>query len=237
VEKSKLLGEDKPLTVSLGVSTYPLDGANEDELIEKADQALYYSKNNGRNKSTSWDNNLIKEGHRYDRLTGILTGNMSSDTRHMQAILDIMNQLNHQIDRESSILNAFISLLDITEGEEIQFLKFDAEDRLIETFFKRKGQADLSEELVLSDRLLVQFKSMKAGHYFIDWEEQQIDMTDKEMLASSMPDWKSYIALRFQHEGYTGILAISVSISIKEFDFSNYNFVDSLRPILEHLFL
>lgn len=237
VEKSKLLGEDKPLTVSLGVSTYPLDGANEDELIEKADQALYYSKNNGRNKSTSWDNNLIKEGHRYDRLTGILTENMSSDTRYMQAILDIMNQLNHQIDRESSILNAFISLLDITEGEEIQFLKFDAEDRLIETFFKRKGQADLSEELVLSDRLLVQFKSMKAGHYFIDWEEQQIDMTDKEMLASSMPDWKSYIALRFQHEGYTGILAISVSISIKEFDFSNYNFVDSLRPILEHLFL
>ena len=237
VEKSKFLGEDKPLTVSLGIATYPLDGANEDELIEKADQALYYSKNNGRNKSTSWDNNLIKEGHRYDRLTGILTGNISSDTRHMQAILDIMNQLNHQIDRDSSILNAFISILDITEGEEIQFLKFDAEDNLVEVFFKRKGQAELSDELVLSDRLLTQFKSIKGGHYFIDWEELQIEQTEAERINSNMPDWKSYIALRFQHEGNTGILAISVSISIKEFDFSNYNFVDSLRPILEHLLL
>jgi diguanylate cyclase (GGDEF)-like protein len=40
IEDSKLLGDDMLLTVSLGVSTYPKDGANEEELIEKADQAL-----------------------------------------------------------------------------------------------------------------------------------------------------------------------------------------------------
>jgi len=48
-----------------------------------------------------------------------------------------------------------------------------------------------------------------------------------------MPDWKSYILLGFEKQG---LLAISVKISEKEFDFSNFNFVDSLKPVLGHLF-
>ena len=37
------------LTVSLGISTYPDDGHSEDELIKKADEALYQAKDMGRN--------------------------------------------------------------------------------------------------------------------------------------------------------------------------------------------
>ncbi|QKQ28147.1 GGDEF domain-containing protein [Candidatus Reidiella endopervernicosa] len=37
------------LTVSLGVSTYPEDGTNADEILEAADTALYRAKGNGRN--------------------------------------------------------------------------------------------------------------------------------------------------------------------------------------------
>ena len=38
------------LTVSLGVASYPDDGSEIDEIIKNADKALYYSKENGRNK-------------------------------------------------------------------------------------------------------------------------------------------------------------------------------------------
>ncbi|HAS74696.1 MAG TPA: hypothetical protein DCS67_11185, partial [Clostridiales bacterium UBA8960] len=235
IESGKLLGDERDLTVSLGVATYPEDGANEEELIEKADQALYYSKNNGRNRSTSWDDNLIKEGHRYDRLTGILTGNISSDTRNMQAILDIMNQLNHSISRDEGIKNTFVTLLDITEGDEIQFLKFDELGVTIESLFKKKGQESLSNEIQLDQRIIDQFKGSTSGQYFIDWYEMSTPIQSEIGQIESIPEWKSYIVLGFNSGSQYGILSISVGINVKEFDFSNFNFVESLRPVLEHV--
>jgi diguanylate cyclase (GGDEF)-like protein len=41
-------------TISLGVSSYPLHGSTPDEILIKADRALYQSKHNGRNRTTVW---------------------------------------------------------------------------------------------------------------------------------------------------------------------------------------
>ncbi|MBK7452293.1 MAG: diguanylate cyclase [Anaerolineales bacterium] len=38
------------LTISGGIAAFPIDGQDENELLRKADQALYKAKNNGRNK-------------------------------------------------------------------------------------------------------------------------------------------------------------------------------------------
>ena len=38
------------VTISVGVSTYPEDGATPQEIIEVADQGLYYAKEHGRNQ-------------------------------------------------------------------------------------------------------------------------------------------------------------------------------------------
>lgn len=230
IDENRLLGDEVPLTVSLGVATYPKDGANEEELIEKADQALYYSKNNGRNQSTSWDEKLIKERHRYDQLTGILTGNISSDTRNVKAVMDILNQLNHNITREESIKNTFISLLDITEGDEIQFILYDHEHEIEEVLYKKKGQDEIKNMMVLDQRLIEQIKTNIVDRYFIDWEGfKRYDIGDKD------PSWKSYIVVKMYEGSKMGILSIAVDITEKEFDFSNYNFVEALKPVLEHI--
>ncbi len=49
--------EDKRfyLTISMGVSVFPDNGNNRNELIKKADMALYKSKNSGKNKYTFYD--------------------------------------------------------------------------------------------------------------------------------------------------------------------------------------
>lgn len=47
-------GKDLRLTVSIGAATSPYDTGNKEELIEKADQALYYAKRNGRNRCVLW---------------------------------------------------------------------------------------------------------------------------------------------------------------------------------------
>lgn len=44
-----------PVTVSIGIAQFPEDGAEYDVLIKRADQALYYSKNKGKNRYTFYD--------------------------------------------------------------------------------------------------------------------------------------------------------------------------------------
>ncbi len=54
-EKGFLLdGREIEVTVSIGVATCPHDAVNREQLIERADKALYYAKKNGRNRSVSW---------------------------------------------------------------------------------------------------------------------------------------------------------------------------------------
>ena len=47
-------GRSFGVTISMGIATAPTDAANKEELIEKADQALYHAKHNGRNQSVLW---------------------------------------------------------------------------------------------------------------------------------------------------------------------------------------
>ena len=50
----RLKDDDKTITVSLGISVYPDAADGMENLIQKADEALYYSKEHGRNRVTSW---------------------------------------------------------------------------------------------------------------------------------------------------------------------------------------
>jgi len=48
------------LTISLGAASYPDDADSGDQLIARADQALYASKAAGRNRFTVYDESLDK---------------------------------------------------------------------------------------------------------------------------------------------------------------------------------
>ncbi|MCD6482473.1 MAG: diguanylate cyclase, partial [Candidatus Izimaplasma sp.] len=63
VEEEFLLSDDikEFLTVTIGVSSFPKDGKNLEEVISKADKAMYYGKQRGRNKATLYLENQIVE--------------------------------------------------------------------------------------------------------------------------------------------------------------------------------
>jgi diguanylate cyclase (GGDEF)-like protein len=54
-EFTGVAGASFRITISGGVSTYPRDAQNVNELLDKADQGLYKAKNNGRNKTCYWE--------------------------------------------------------------------------------------------------------------------------------------------------------------------------------------
>ena len=45
-----------PVTISIGVATYPADAPDKETLILHADKALYYAKQMGKNRSCAWNN-------------------------------------------------------------------------------------------------------------------------------------------------------------------------------------
>jgi two-component system, cell cycle response regulator len=47
-------GEKISITMSFGLASYPVDGDNKAELIDRADQALYCAKESGRNRTVAW---------------------------------------------------------------------------------------------------------------------------------------------------------------------------------------
>jgi diguanylate cyclase (GGDEF)-like protein len=58
-ELGKVDLEDLPtITISLGIATYPSDGADIEELIKKADAAMYAAKQKGRNKAVKYSSDI-----------------------------------------------------------------------------------------------------------------------------------------------------------------------------------
>lgn len=51
-------GKRVPITISLGIAEFPADANEKTDLIEKADLALYYSKETGRNKVSQYDESM-----------------------------------------------------------------------------------------------------------------------------------------------------------------------------------
>jgi len=58
VEKSTFIlnsREELYITISIGIATYPSDAGEKHELVDKADKALYYAKESGRNQTQSYE--------------------------------------------------------------------------------------------------------------------------------------------------------------------------------------
>ena len=57
----KFKGDEVTLTLSIGIATYPANATGPEELIEKADRALYESKSEGKDKVTHFEDLSLEE--------------------------------------------------------------------------------------------------------------------------------------------------------------------------------
>ncbi len=230
IDAKKLLGEDQTLTLSFGVSTYPLHGSLESELIEKADKALYESKNNGRNQTTLWSQNLIYNNKRYDKLAGIMTGSLSSDTRIVKSIVDIIASVTRDATKKEKMYEILSIVVDIVEATSVSVI-IEKDHEVKQVYTRKKGIDQIIIDQSYNHELYQRFKDTPNGDFFIHWNDaEEIDPILRT------PDWKSYCVIPIiSGDKRIGMIMAVVSISAKEFDFNDFNFIQTISGLLSKL--
>lgn len=226
VKGAKILGEEHPLTISLGLATFPGMAQTEEELIERADQALYESKNLGRDRTTQYDGKVKFGNRRADKLAGILSGNVSKDARVLKAMIDMIGLLSDDGAPKDKYHTALGILLDITEGQEATLIFGESDD--YDLYERHRGDDRPKQRSRMPKGIIQGFFLNRTDDYFIHWND--IDDIDR---VTSTPNWKSYIVCPLVNQGQNqGLVVVRVPIKEFEFEFKHYNFVKQLAGIL-----
>ncbi len=233
VENSKLLGLNTPLTISLGVSSYPEHGTWAKDLVDKADQALYHVKESGRNGSRIYEPNMSKNIKRIDRLAGIISGDLVEDQRKVETMLEVL-ELQRERDKtlEEKLFSFLGRIIEVSEAQTGGIFYIDETEEgecSISRRLLRKKLVDREvDEAYYNEGIVQKCMESRVGEYQIDWSGYPgIDPL------TGMPDWQSVIAVPMIDRGtLKGVAYLSVSIKNKEFDAGTYNYVKTLSDIM-----
>lgn len=89
--EQKIAIEGNPITVSFGIASYPQDGTFINELIEKADKALYAAKETGRNKVVSWRSLRELNTESIQEKAQVVISNPSREKEKIDLIIELHN--------------------------------------------------------------------------------------------------------------------------------------------------
>ncbi|MDF2881148.1 MAG: hypothetical protein K0R54_1705 [Clostridiaceae bacterium] len=227
IDEAKILGERIPVTISMGIAAYPEHAQWKQDLIEKADQALYVAKENGRNKCQLWNSNFSSKAKVTNKLSGIIYGNAVSDYRNVLVISELINLISKKMPVEDKIYNILGRIIEITESQ-YGMLFVTKDNNVIKNYSRKIFEKDWVETKFYNINIINSVIEKQQGIYMIDWDE----FGDYDALTGTC-DWHSIIAVPLINSGVCkGVLYLSVSTKIKEFNFDNYNFVNTLGEII-----
>ncbi|MCQ4924198.1 diguanylate cyclase [Tissierella carlieri] len=232
IESLKIQGIDHPVTVSIGISIYPQHSQFKEDLIEKADQALYHAKETGRNKAILWNAQMDNTINRVDKLAGILTGSMDEDNRNILALMDIIELIRENRDIKGKTFTFLGRLLETIDAEWATMMIIEKNKSVKKYFTRARFDDDWVEAPPLNHKIIDRVIDSKKGEFLIDWDN--IDNVDS---LSGLPNWQSIIVLPLiKNEGVKGILYISTSLKNKEFDFNSFNLSKNFGNIFAAIF-
>lgn len=228
VKGSQLIDENHPLTISLGISVFRKHSNDKEDLIEKADQALYHSKETGRDRTVIWSKDIGKTNKRLDKLAGIVSGNAVQDQRNVLAIVEIINLLKQDMAKKDKIYRFLGRLIEIIEGDKGLLFTLDADNKINNIYGRQRFSDDWSLDEKYNEDLIKEVIEKRTGRYLINWK----DIGDVDVI-TGVPDWQSLIITPIIYSGQIkGILQISVPIKEKEFDYNDYNFINTVSDII-----
>jgi diguanylate cyclase (GGDEF)-like protein len=227
IEDEKILDNRQDVTVSLGVTEYPIHGEWQDELVERADQALYVAKEQGRNRYSIWNSEFSKKAKRTDRLTGIISGNAIQDHRNVLAMIELIELLNAKTSKKDKIYSLLGRIIEITEAR-TGILFIMENENIIEKYSRKIFKNEWIDTDFYNENIIKSVIFSKQGVCKIDWDT----ITEYDKVTGG-PNWQSVIAIPLiQCDVVKGILYLTESTTTKEFGFEDFNFVNILGKII-----
>lgn len=226
IEQRDILGDKRKVTVSIGLSSFPQHGTSLYELIEKADQALYVAKEYGRNRYQSWKDEFNGKVKSTNKLTGIIDGNPVQDHRNVSVIVELIELMRKEAQRDRKIYEYLGRLIEVTEAQQ-GILFITDEDEIQSSYGRKIYEEGWEERITYNKTLLKSVIRQKQGIFTIDWD----DMKEFDNI-TEMPDWKSVIIVPLIVSGKVrGVIYLSVSTRMREFKFGEFNFVSTLAQL------
>lgn len=180
VEQSDFTDGRKRVTVSCGISTYPLDSKDYNELIEYANIALHQCKTSGRNKCLKYFKGMGNDDVSAGKYSGILSGS-SRDYQVITTMLDLIEDMHSEEKSPQEKESIFKDLL---------LSQFNLSAVCVDgTYYYQQecgvnlGKYDLS--------------SVKYDTAYIDWKPTSVAGKDKLSVAAVKSDKHTVVAFRF----------------------------------------
>lgn len=231
IDKAKILGNKRSVTISIGLVAYPDMAISKEEIFEKVDKALYIAKNTGRNKCVIWNERFNYKARATNKITGIVTGNPVKDSRNVLVTVEFIEMLKSSISTEEKIFNALGRLVEFFEATYCTIILL--KDKKVSNVYTRKiFKSDFIKKTYINDKIVREVLEKKIGVYMIDWDN--ISGFDE---TTGMPDWDSIMVIPLINKGIiNGILYFKVPAKIKEFNFEEFNFASAISNIVAALF-
>ncbi|QUH26956.1 diguanylate cyclase [Serpentinicella alkaliphila] len=230
-KEENLLGRESQLTISCGIASFPQDSTSHEKIIERADQALYKAKDEGRNRSIKWKEGMDFAKNRVDKLAGVITGNVVEDQRNALVLVKAIEMVSSQGTLEDKLYEILGRLIDILEAEEGTVFELEDNMQITNRYCRRRLVEGWIKGLEYNNRLIEKVIDMKQGEYLIDWE----DTSSIDVLTGS-PNWKSIIIMPIMHNGnIKGIMYFTAFTKYREFDYNSYNLVKLTSGVIAAL--
>ncbi|MCB2289287.1 diguanylate cyclase [Clostridium sp. CS001] len=231
IEDKKLLGSKRELTVSIGIATYPNHGKWKQELVEKADQALYVAKASGRNRSQIWEEEFVGTVKGTNKLLGIVSGNLVQDSRNILAMSELVEIIKGEDNFETKVFNSLGRIIETTEAHNGMFFMINR-NKVTKKFARQIFKEDWTEAKGYSEAIIEAVIIDKQAKCIIDWDS----IVDYDIV-TGMPNWNSVLVIPIIKSGIVyGILYLTVPIKVKEFKIEDLNFTSMLGQLLIGVF-
>lgn len=227
IENYEGFGIKEKVTVSIGISKFPEDSLLKEELIYKADQALYYAKEvMGRNQVAIWSSKMKEIENLKNYVHDFAYAGFANNANNVVSLIDmsLMNRQEHNI--ENRIFSYLGMLMDGTEAEiaSLFFLKSKDLDR---QYTRKNAVNTWIEDIDINNKLLRRAIKANESFTFIEWHPSSMDDKSTETF-----NIKSIILSPVLVNGrLKGIVYLEVPLKKKEFTSENIGFVETMSGV------
>lgn len=215
------------VTASIGISKFPEHTILQEDLIYKADQALYFAKEVlGRNQVAIWDNKMEGIENLQSYVHNIAFGGFANNISNIISLVDLslMNRQEYSI--EDKIYSYLGMLIDGTEAE-IASLFFLNSKNLNQQYSRKNGIDTWLRDVKINNELLRRSIKSNESFTFIEWHPSTL--VDNK---SDSFNIKSLLLSPVLVNGrLRGIVYLEVPLKRKEFTSENIGFVETLSGV------